>query len=139
WLSPGAAPPTDPGVGRIRHVLPGSAREIVPQGLPVSQPDANFGAEPHAEPCRGVRRPPFETCGKGVHFRNGGPMLSPIQIDQYREEGFLRLPTLLEPEDIQELRSLLDPLFERFDDLPRANTRDLGARGEPPGSTVRSA
>lgn len=54
-------------------------------------------------------------------------MLSKTQRDQLAEQGFLALDALFTPADVEEVRALLDPLFDRFTWLPPALARDLGA------------
>lgn len=49
-----------------------------------------------------------------------------------RRDGFLALPTLFTQSQVEEVRELLDPLFDRFQSLPAAYRRDLG--GDAPNS-----
>jgi hypothetical protein len=53
-------------------------------------------------------------------------MLTTEERARYAAEGFLVVPSLLTPAAIDEVRVLLDPLFERFSDLPPGVARDLG-------------
>jgi len=61
------------------------------------------------------------------------------QLDQFAAEGFLAIPSLVSKAAIQEVRALLDPLFEHFDELPSRVRRDLGASDVSSGASVRSA
>jgi len=136
---PGPDPALHPDPRKDSSDIPSFARVMVTDGRQVSHPEATF-----AERSPYGSLPGDPTSASTIPLEsgplwNGGAMLSHTQVDQYRMDGFLRLPSLLEPEDVQEVRALLDPLFERFDALPRANTRDLGADGPEGGFRVRSA
>jgi ectoine hydroxylase-related dioxygenase (phytanoyl-CoA dioxygenase family) len=66
--------------------------------------------------------------------------LNPAQIAEFQANGFLALPALFSSSMIEEARSLLDPLFSRFSELPGHIKRDLGASiSSEKGTTVRSA
>jgi hypothetical protein len=56
-------------------------------------------------------------------------MLSSEQVKRFSDEGFLALPEALSSRAIAEVRSLLDPLFASFNQLPAAHTRDLTGQG----------
>jgi hypothetical protein len=59
---------------------------------------------------------------------------SPAQ--QFARNGFLPIPSLTTPADIARIRSLLDPLFERFDSLGPRAVDIAGPR--VPGVSIRS-
>jgi hypothetical protein len=66
-------------------------------------------------------------------------MLSIEEAARFREDGFLVLPQVLGAGAIAEVRALLDPLFARFDHLPRDVKRDLAARPADDTVAPRSA
>ncbi|WP_018683057.1 phytanoyl-CoA dioxygenase family protein [Actinokineospora enzanensis] len=51
-------------------------------------------------------------------------------------EGFLALPDLFTPAEVDEVARELDGLFDRFDELPRTSVLDLGATAGEFGSDV---
>ena len=51
--------------------------------------------------------------------------------DRFDVDGFLAIPNAFRPSDALAARALLDPLFERFDELPSASTHDVGSDGTP--------
>jgi ectoine hydroxylase-related dioxygenase (phytanoyl-CoA dioxygenase family) len=53
--------------------------------------------------------------------------LTPQQVAEFQDQGFLTLPNVVDLGAVSEVRALLDPLFERFDSLPRASVRDISA------------
>jgi hypothetical protein len=59
---------------------------------------------------------------------------SPAQ--QFAKQGFLAIPSLTTPEDVAHIRSLLDPLFDRFDSLGARAVDIAGPR--VPGAAMRS-
>jgi ectoine hydroxylase-related dioxygenase (phytanoyl-CoA dioxygenase family) len=65
-------------------------------------------------------------------------LLTRSQLEQFSRDGFLALPSLLQPSDIHEARALLDPLFARYQELPSEITRDVGS-ATAGDSSVRSA
>ncbi len=54
----------------------------------------------------------------------------------YQKDGFARIESLTTPEDIERIRSLLDPLFDRFESMG-PNAVDLAGPREP-GAPLRS-
>lgn len=58
---------------------------------------------------------------------------------RFRSAGYLVLPSLLSVDAVREVRDLLDPLFEQFDELPQTMTRDLGAGALPVRGRTASA
>jgi len=54
------------------------------------------------------------SCGNGADF---GVARTESPAQQFARNGFLEIPSLTTPADIARIRSLLDPLFERFDSL----------------------
>jgi ectoine hydroxylase-related dioxygenase (phytanoyl-CoA dioxygenase family) len=66
-------------------------------------------------------------------------MLTRRQLDQFAADGFLAIPSLVPNAAIQEVRALLNPLFERFGELPCRVKRDLAATGVAGEASVRSA
>lgn len=52
--------------------------------------------------------------------------LTPQQIVQYHREGFLILESITTPEDVELIREMLDGLFDRYEQLPKDLTVDLG-------------
>ena len=59
--------------------------------------------------------------------------LSELQLQSFRDRGFLAIPDALPPSAIGEVRRLLDPLFERIDQLDPGLVRDIadGHSGTP--------
>lgn len=55
------------------------------------------------------------------------PRLPPdrLQPHRFREDGFLAVRRIFEPDALDELRAILDPLFARFDGLPSGIARDI--------------
>jgi hypothetical protein len=52
--------------------------------------------------------------------------LSPDIVAQFATNGFLTIESLTTPEDLGQIRRLLDPLFEEFSTLPSGRAFDLG-------------
>ncbi len=65
--------------------------------------------------------------------------LSAGQVEQYATEGFIVLPSVFTLEEIGAVRSMLDPLFEQFQRIPRSRRWDLGADNATDDRPVRSA
>ena len=60
-------------------------------------------------------------------------VFSDIHRVQFKRDGFLVLDDFVGESDLEEIRRLLDPLFERFDSLPNRHALDLAPRsGSPP-------
>jgi hypothetical protein len=53
--------------------------------------------------------------------------VSPKDIADFDVNGFLRIPALIPQSDLSNVQQLLDPLFERFDSLPRGYAVDIAA------------
>ena len=67
------------------------------------------------------------------------PSLPADARERFRSLGYLALPTLLSVDAVREVRDLLDPLFDQFDELPRSIARDLGAEAQPVAGRAASA
>lgn len=64
-------------------------------------------------------------------------MLTQSQIEEYKRDGFLFVEQPILPlENILEVRSALDGLFERWDQLPRRLALGSGAGGPPPVAEI---
>src|ERR1700734_2886530 len=63
-------------------------------------------------------------------------MLTDEQSRRFERDGFLAIDALTTPEDIAQIRSLLDPLFDRFDSLGERAFDLAGPRA--PGVAPRS-
>lgn len=63
-------------------------------------------------------------------------LLTRSQLEQFSEEGFLAIPSLLNPSAIEEVRAFLDPLFARYDELPLHVKRDVGVSTVPGTATA---
>ena len=53
----------------------------------------------------------------------GQRKLEQVQIDLFRDEGFLALPTIFDVAATQEVQQLLDPLLQDFHKLPEGELR----------------
>jgi len=57
-------------------------------------------------------------------------ILSPQSVLRFENDGFLRVGTLTTQADIAYIRSLLDPLFNAFDKVPKSHAVDLSGKWE---------
>ena len=64
-------------------------------------------------------------------------MLRPTQIAQFSARGYLALESVFSAGEIEEVRTLLDPLFQRLGSLPAALVNDL-AGGRTDSQPMRS-
>lgn len=60
--------------------------------------------------------------------------VSTEQIEAFDRDGFLVLPDFTTLEDVQRIRALVLPLFERFHELPAPYALDLGYDARPRGA-----
>lgn len=84
-------------------------------------------------------RPRVRYCSRVASPHPGVLKLSREESVRFGVQGFLALPALLRREAVEEVRGLLDPLFERFADLPDRVARDLGAEAPGRSGSARSA
>jgi len=64
---------------------------------------------------------------------NHEQMLSPDSASLFESEGFLSIEALTTTEDIACIRSLLDPIFENFEQLPKKQAGDMAGDDHPDG------
>src|ERR1700742_3366424 len=65
-----------------------------------------------------------------------GRVAPDVSHEDFARNGYLSIPSLTTVEDIELIRSLLDPLFDKFDSLGDRAVDLAGPR--PPGTPMRS-
>jgi hypothetical protein len=62
--------------------------------------------------------------------------LNAEQVAEFHREGFLKLPCVAPPEDVQHIGEILDDLFARHRELPKENAYELGSAKDLTGTPL---